>query len=173
MCMFYIFYIELLSGIRYKLACAYIKGRNQFVHPGLQIRVCNRKLFFNKNICCGYSKEPSKWDGYFDHQQHMFKLIGKKIKTILLSKFCLTGPMVHPSSLISLSFLPEVMLDPWLPMRICAGWSESLLGAHANLYLIMDTGSIWVLVLFLSGIHQLEEGLEVVPHHHQSETDHL
>ena len=30
---------------------------------GLQIRVCTRKLFFlflNRNICCGYSKEPSR-----------------------------------------------------------------------------------------------------------------
>ena len=46
-----------------------------------QIRVCNRKLFFfflnqniNKKLCCGYSKE---------HPQHMFKLMGKKIITIL------------------------------------------------------------------------------------------
>ena len=32
-------------------------------------------LFFNKNICCEYSKEPSR-----------LKLIGKKILTILCSK---------------------------------------------------------------------------------------
>ena len=27
-------------------------------------------LFFNQNICCGYSKEPSRWDSSFEHPQH-------------------------------------------------------------------------------------------------------
>ena len=40
-------------------------------------------LFLNQNVCCGYSKEPSQWDGSFEHQKHMFKLMGKKIITIL------------------------------------------------------------------------------------------
>ena len=51
-----------------------------------QIWACNRKLFYllpNQNICCGYSKEPSQWDGSFEHPKHMFKLMGKKIVTIL------------------------------------------------------------------------------------------
>ena len=55
---------------------------------GLQIRVRTRKLFFlilNQNICCGYSKEPSHWDGSFEHPKHMFKLMGKKTITILNS----------------------------------------------------------------------------------------
>ena len=38
-------------------------------------------LFLNQNICCGYSKEPS-----FEHPKHMFKLMDKKIFTIILSK---------------------------------------------------------------------------------------
>ena len=25
-------------------------------------------LFLNQNICCGYSKEPSQWDGSFEHE---------------------------------------------------------------------------------------------------------
>ena len=53
---------------------------------GPQIRVCNWKLFFlffNHNICCGYSKEPSQWDGSFEHPKHMFKLMDKKIIQIL------------------------------------------------------------------------------------------
>ena len=29
-------------------------------------------LFVNQNICCGYSKEPSRWDGSFEHPKHMF-----------------------------------------------------------------------------------------------------
>ena len=32
-------------------------------------------LFLNQNICCGYSKEPSRWDGSFEHTKHMFKLM--------------------------------------------------------------------------------------------------
>ena len=49
---------------------------------GLQIRVRIGKLFslfLVQNICCGYPKEPSQWDGSFEHPKHMFKLMGKKI----------------------------------------------------------------------------------------------
>ena len=38
-------------------------------------------------ICCGYSKEPSQWDGSFEHPKHVLKLMGKKIFTILRWKF--------------------------------------------------------------------------------------
>ena len=65
-------------------------------NSGPQIRVRNLKLFFlflNQNICCGYSKEPSQWDGSFEHPKHMFKLMNKKINTLLGKLFCLTGPM--------------------------------------------------------------------------------
>ena len=60
--------------------------------PGLQIYVRNWKLFFlflNQNICCGYSKEPSQWEDSFEHPKHMVILLGKKIITILRSKFLL------------------------------------------------------------------------------------
>ena len=40
-------------------------------------------LFLNQNICCRYSKEPSQWDGSFEHAKHMFKLMGKEINAIL------------------------------------------------------------------------------------------
>ena len=43
-------------------------------------------LFINQNICCGYSKEPSQCDNSFENPQHMLKLIGKKIFTILHCK---------------------------------------------------------------------------------------
>ena len=58
---------------------------------------------------------------------------------------------VHPHSVISLSFLHEQMLDPWLSterlfktlIRLCgcAGCSESSMGAHDNVYLLLDTYS--------------------------------
>ena len=46
----------------------------------------NRKYFCyfsTKNICCGYSKEPSQWDGSFEQPKHMLKNMSKKILTIL------------------------------------------------------------------------------------------
>ena len=43
-------------------------------------------LFLNLNIRCVYSKEPPQWDGSFEHQKQMFKLMHKKIYTILAQK---------------------------------------------------------------------------------------
>ena len=58
----------------------------------------------------------------------------------------------HLSSLIRVSFLPEETLNPWLPIEgtlktvisLCryAGEFEFSLGTHANLYLLLDTGSL-------------------------------
>ena len=52
-------------------------------------------LFLNQNICCGYSKEPSQWDGSFEHPKHMLKLMGQKIYTCLRWNecFCLSKPV--------------------------------------------------------------------------------
>ena len=64
-----------------------------FYPSGLQISVCIGKLFslfLNQNICCGYSKESSHWDVSFEHPKHMFKLMGKKIFTILRQSNFLT-----------------------------------------------------------------------------------
>ena len=44
-------------------------------------------LFFNQNICCGYSKGLSQWDDSFEHQKHMPKIMGKKMFTILCWTF--------------------------------------------------------------------------------------
>ena len=56
-------------------------------------------LSLNRNICCGYSKEPSQRDGSFEHPKHMLKLMGKIIFTILRSKilFILTYGHVEES----------------------------------------------------------------------------
>ena len=57
-------------------------------NSGLQTRVrCGIlfSLFLIQNICYGYSKEPSPWDGSLEHPKHMFKLMVKKIITILRS----------------------------------------------------------------------------------------
>ena len=54
------------------------------------------------------------------------------------------------------SFPPKRNVDSWLlikrplktqiSLRWCAGWSESSLGAHANLYLFLETESILIIV---------------------------
>ena len=28
-------------------------------------------LFISQNICCGYTNEPSKWDGSFEHSKYV------------------------------------------------------------------------------------------------------
>ena len=83
---------------RYKLLGMYIACLLWFLLSILsscpQIRVRNWKLiylFHNQNICCGYSKEPSWWDGSFEHPKHIFKLMDKKIIAILRLMFCLTA----------------------------------------------------------------------------------
>ena len=44
-------------------------------------------FFLHQNICCGYSKELSQWDGSFENPKHMVKQMGKKIFTILRSTY--------------------------------------------------------------------------------------
>ena len=59
---------------------------------GLQRSVHNQKIFFlflKQDIYCGYSKEPSQWGSSFEHLQHMFKLMDKKVFTILRQNFYL------------------------------------------------------------------------------------
>ena len=44
-------------------------------------------LFLNQNICCGYSKELSQPDDSSEHPKQTLKMMGKKIYTVLHSKF--------------------------------------------------------------------------------------
>ena len=61
-----------------------------------KLRVCIRKiifLFFNQNICCGYSKEPSQLDGSFEHPKHMLKLWVRKDLQFYPENLCLSKHM--------------------------------------------------------------------------------
>ena len=52
--------------------------------------MCSKKiisLYLNQNVCCEYSKQPSRWDGSFEHPKHMLKMMGKKIFTIVRGNF--------------------------------------------------------------------------------------
>ena len=94
------------------------------------IRVINWKSFFlflNQNICCGYSKEPSQWDGSSEHPKHMLKLIYKKILTILPSTILLTYLWY---SLFPNITDPLITVKKWksfflsLNQNICCGYSK-------------------------------------------------
>ena len=79
-------YVALHLGIHCLQKYLFSGIQNEKGKSGLQIRVRTGKLFFffrNQNICCGYSKEPSQWDGSFEHPKHMFKLMAKEINAIL------------------------------------------------------------------------------------------
>ena len=96
--------------------------------PQMHVRVRNWKLFFlflNQNICCVYSKELSRWDGSFEHPNHMFKLMEKKIFVFYAFIFGLTGPMAdwfesllfEPNAsvlLIGSLFRNTIVQDPFL-----------------------------------------------------------
>ena len=73
--------------------CWYKLNTHVFIsYSGLKLRVRTKKLIFLfliQNICCGYSKELSHWNGSFEHPKHMIKLMGKKIFTSLRLNFLL------------------------------------------------------------------------------------
>ena len=79
-------------------------------------------IFLNQNICCGYSKEPSHWDSSFEHPKHMFKLIDKKIITILRWIYLLNWPY---DALFCL-FVCFVALHPKSTAMVIAGRSVHL-----------------------------------------------
>ena len=108
-------------------------------YTGSQIKVRNWKLFFlflNQNICCGYSKEPSRWDGSFEHPKHMFKLMDKKIIAILSKLFLLNWPyavqQLHPNILFYSPSDPSGYFDQ--PGHLTVR-SVSLLSTHWHTYI--------------------------------------
>ena len=64
----------------------------------------------NQNICCGYSKEPSQWDGSFEHPKHMIKLMGKK----------------HPRSLIIASYRLQITITTTCTCTFSILWLASV-----------------------------------------------
>ena len=48
-----------------------------------QRKIVNIFLPICFNMCFGFSKEPSHWDGSFEYPQHMFWKINKKINLLL------------------------------------------------------------------------------------------
>ena len=98
--------------------------RIKSIIPGPQIRVRNWKLFFlflNQNICCGYSKEPSPWDGSFGPPKHMFKPMAKKKIAILRKLFLLNWPYAYyPTTFCCKNTPPEntgLLMYKWAVTR--------------------------------------------------------
>ena len=94
-----IFYLQHMILWRTPSYFVFNQSSVTLIMPGPQMRVRNWKLFFlflNQNICCGCSKEPSRWDGSFEHPKHMLSLMDKKIIAILRKLYLLNWPYVMP-----------------------------------------------------------------------------
>ena len=111
-----------------------------------------------KNICCGYSKEPSQWDGSFEHPKHMrsfehpkhmLKIMGKKIFTFLRWKCLFIRTYVscnkikfsHIKALKLFLALPYWQPIPYLPTSqplpqcpVTLSQSSPFLQWHVNLH---------------------------------------
>ena len=85
-----------------------------------------KKIFLIRNICCGCSKEPSQWDGSFEHPKHIFNLMGKEVnvilsaQTILIWTYALTFNDCVLRNLLSIlvpwgNFNTILMASGWLP----------------------------------------------------------
>ena len=74
-------------------------------------------LLVNLNICFGCPKEPSHWDGYFEHTQHMFWLKNKKFNFDLPWKPANTvNPVLSGHS----KWRPKIGFQA--DYRLCFGW---------------------------------------------------
>ena len=77
----------------------HITEKNIYIYnSGLQIRVCNQKLIFlflNKTYVVGTQKNPLNETVLLSTKKHMFKLMAKKIFTILHPIFCLSGGLIN------------------------------------------------------------------------------
>ena len=99
--------VTFMSRLNFMLT--WVEHRKSFITsgPGLQISVHNQKsifLFLNQNICCGYSKELSRWEGSFEHPKHMLKLMGRKFFTILCSFFVFTHDDLYSTAKVFILF---------------------------------------------------------------------
>ena len=84
-------YIQKLLGLdygskEYEPWSVWSSGQSDLGPSVLQIRVRTGKLIFlisQPKHMLWVRKEPFEWDGSFGHPQHMFRLMGKEIHTIL------------------------------------------------------------------------------------------
>ena len=83
-------------------------------------------LFLNQNICCGYSKEPSQWDGSFEHPQHMFKWTGKKIITFFVLEKILSFWTYHCQRYTVIFYLGSALLKHTTE-RNCECWCSHII----------------------------------------------
>ena len=79
-------------------------------NSGLQIRVEKRywkTIFFIliQNICCGYSKEPSQWDGFLSTQNTCLNWWVRKYLQFYANKISLSGSILMMLIIFQLYFL--------------------------------------------------------------------
>ena len=124
----------------------------------MSLRVDNRKitfLFFNQNICCEYSKEPSQWDGSLEHPKHMLKIMGKKILTILRWNFLLR---VRNRKITFLFYNQKHMLWElkrtvsmrrfcWAPKTFKKLWVRKYLQFYAEIFVYLNPCCLFLRIL--------------------------
>ena len=122
-------------------------------------------LFFNKNICCGYSLEAPQRGASYEYPQHMFSWsIKKKISTLRLKKKCLISnygeAQDQPAYYLCSPFWPYLFINvfynihyPLIPLaemkaviklHKLVNWSELFFCIHTTWALFMHFASLYV-----------------------------
>ena len=109
----------------HKWASWWVYGTNYIMyshHTGLdeqknQCQIVNIFLPIIFSICFGCSKEPSHWDGSFEHPQHMFWLRNKKNNYLLCTLHL--SPASFNLSLSCYFEYPKHIFDNW---KIITTW---------------------------------------------------
>ena len=81
-------------------------------------------LFLTQNICCGYSKEPSQWDGSFDHPKHIFNspVIGLSLSFRPSVHFFFKWHLLNH---LSKFHIASHECSPWCPLSKLHKWFHS------------------------------------------------
>ena len=80
-----------------------------------------KQVFLNFNICCGRSKEPSLWDGSFEHPKHML---------ITSDQVCLLGPRFNGCGVTILSF--TIIFLAYLVLLLLLVRHNNILGEYPS-----------------------------------------
>ena len=85
-------------------------------------------LFLSQNICSGYLKEPSQWDGSFEHPKHKLKIMVRKYLQFYTETFVYLNNGEQNLTPVILSYfacffvmcwLPQFISPPKVPFKIC------------------------------------------------------
>ena len=95
----------------------YLSHMCKIIHVFRYGAVNNKLIFLFMifiNICCGYSKQQSRWDGSFENPKHMLILMDRitifKAKMVYISFKCLLNSLLYTECCLLITFANK--LDP-------------------------------------------------------------